>query len=138
MSRGSGVVGAVLLGWSVLLPWAARGSGSSIAARRLGDLVLSGTVDAWVPPWLGVLVYLVPAGGALLLVGCGLGGRIGLLASALGLLCAGSVIVGALGAIPARNLLDVGTGARLAYGGLLAGAVSTAATACALAARPRP
>ena len=87
-SLGAGSLGGLLLLGSTFLPWSTRGAGSAIALRRIADMVLAGTVDALVPRWAGLAVYLIPLGGALLLVGTGLGGRVGLVVGVVALLLA--------------------------------------------------
>lgn len=125
----AGVAGGALLLAATFLPWAPRGTGSSIAANRLADLLLSGTVDAWAPAWLGFCIYLVPVAGALLFIGCGLGGRAGVVTALAGLVPAAAVTVATVAALPQRDPLDIGTGAALALVGLALGAVSTTAAA---------
>jgi len=123
----AGLIGGALLLGSVLLPWSGSGAGSSISARELGDLALSGTVHAWVSPWLGAAVYVVPAAGALLLIGTGLGGRLGLLVAVAALAGAGLVTVVAVWQVAAKAQLGLGSGAMLALIGLGAGALATVA-----------
>lgn len=119
-----GTAAGILLLSAVFFPWAGSGAGSSIAARRIGDLLLSGAVEAWAPRWLGLCVYLVPAAGALLLIGIGLGGRPGLIVAAAGLLPALLVTGATIAALPREGLLDLGSGAAMALIGVVLGAVS--------------
>ncbi|MEJ7584107.1 MAG: hypothetical protein WKF43_08460 [Acidimicrobiales bacterium] len=119
-----GTVSGALLLVAVFLPWAGSGAGSSIAARRVGDLLLSGTVEAWAPRWLGFCVYLVPVAGALVLIGTGLGGRLGCLVAGAGLGPALLVTGATIAALPRRGLVDFGTGAAVALVGVVLGAVA--------------
>lgn len=114
----------MLLLVATLLPWAREGTGSTIAAREVGDLLLSGTVATWAPTWLGFCVYLVPVAGALLLIGCGLGGRLGRTVAAGSLLLALVVTVTTTAALPHPGGLNLGTGAVVALLGVGLGAVS--------------
>ncbi|MGI8938097.1 MAG: hypothetical protein ACR2JF_07785 [Iamia sp.] len=95
-SRASAALGGLLLLVATAMPWSGRGAGSSIALHRVGDLILSGAVDAWASRWIGLVVYAVPLSGALLLVGAGLGGRRGAALSAVaaagGLAASGLVV----------------------------------------------
>jgi len=125
----TGTLGGGLLLVATFLPWARHGTGSGVAARRMGDLLLSGTVEAWAPRWLGAAVYLVPVAGALVLIGCGLGGRSGASTAAAGLVPATVVTVALVAALPQRHPLDLGTGAWVAGVGLCLGAASTILTA---------
>ncbi len=77
----------------------------------------------------GAAVYVVPVAGALLLIGCGLGGRGGALVAAAGLVPAGVVTGLTVAALPRRHALDLGTGAVLAAVGLCLGAASAILTA---------
>lgn len=122
--------GLALLG-ATALPWSTAGFGSTISLLRLADLVVSGTARAWVPRGLGLIVYLIPLGGALVLIGSGLGRRRGLLVGALGV---GGAAVGTLAALlslAGLGRLGLGAGPALAIGGL------AAATVGLLLGRPR-
>lgn len=127
MRLGGQVVGAgggvALLG-ATFVPWGQRGAGSRIALVRIADLVLAGTVEAWVPRPLGLVVYAIPLGGALLLLGCGLGGRAGGAVAGLGVLAAGSGAAIALVALDRLSAEGTGAGAALAGAGVAAGAVA--------------
>lgn len=123
----AGSAGGVLLLASTLLPWSDRGAGSTIALRRVADLVLSGTVDALVPRWAGLTVYLIPFGGALVLIGTGLGGRLGVGVSAVGLVLAlagTAVAVTALDRLPRSG---VGGGTVAACAGAMLGTLGLGA-----------
>lgn len=118
--------GALLLGAS-FAPWTSRGAGSSIALVRIADLVLSGAIDTWVPRGAGLVVYAIPLGGALLLLGTGLGRTAGALVSATGVLLA---LLGAGLALLALDRLDrtgLGLGALAAGTGIILGLVALAA-----------
>ena len=65
------LAGAAALVGSMFLHWVGRGSGSTLALSDVGDLVLGGTVHSVVPTWVGLLVYLVPGSGALILLAAG-------------------------------------------------------------------
>lgn len=117
----SGAVGGVLLLGSTFLPWSGEGAGSTVALRRIGDLVLSGTVDALVPRWAGVTVYLIPLGGAVLLVGAGLGGRGGSVIGAVGVALAGGGTALALAALDRLPRSGVGGGTVAACAGATLG-----------------
>lgn len=67
-------LGGVLVVASAFLPWVDRGLGSSLALYDLGDLLLGGDVAAVVPRWAGVLPYLIPGSGALLILLAGIDG----------------------------------------------------------------
>lgn len=129
VTQAVGTLGGALLLAAILFPWSGHGAGSSISARRLADLALSGTVEAWVTPWLGALIYLVPLAGALLLIGTGLGGRTGVGLGAAAVALAGTVTVAAVARLPRRSATDLGAGAKLAVLGLLAAALSVGAHA---------
>ena len=60
---------------SMFLPWVDRGGGSTVPLRSLGDLLLAGDLGGRVPRWLGVVVYLIPLAGAIVIVADGLGPR---------------------------------------------------------------
>jgi len=128
-ARAAGTLGGALLLGASLLPWSGRGAGSSIALVRIADLVLSGVVDAWVPRWAGLVVYAIPLGGALLLLGTGLGQRAGALVGAAGV---GLGVVGAALAGVALGRLDragLGPGALAAAAGLALGVMAVVASA---------
>ncbi len=130
-SQAIGALGGALLLTAAAAPWAERGAGSTIALHRVGDLILSGAVDAWAPPWAGLAVYTVPLAGALLLVGAGLGGRVGPAVSggAVVLAVAGTILV--VGALDQVGRAGVGPGPVLAGAGALLG---TAAVGLGMAA----
>ncbi|QYG93099.1 hypothetical protein HC251_12070 [Iamia sp. SCSIO 61187] len=123
----SGAVGGVLLLGSTFLPWSREGAGSAIALRRIGDLVLSGTVDALVPRWAGVTVYLIPLGGAVLLVGTGLGGRVGSVIGAVGVALAAAGTALALAALDRLPRSGVGGGTVAACAGAMLGTLGAGA-----------
>jgi hypothetical protein len=123
----SGAVGGVLLLGSTFLPWAGEGAGSAIALRRVGDLVLSGTVDALVPRWAGVTVYLIPLGGAVLLVGTGLGGRVGSAVGGVGVALAAAGTGLALTALDRLPRSGVGGGTVAACAGAMLGTLGAGA-----------
>ncbi|HEX7132469.1 MAG TPA: hypothetical protein VF228_07835 [Iamia sp.] len=100
VSLAAGSAGGLLLLASTFLPWSDQGAGSAIALRRVADLVLAGTVDALVPRWAGLVVYLIPLGGALVLMGTGLGGRLGLGVGAAG------IVIAVVGTAVAVTTLD--------------------------------
>lgn len=122
------VAGGLLLA-STFAPWSDRGSGSSIALRRVGDLVLSGAVDAWAPRWVGLVVYAIPLGGALLLVGAGLGSRRGLTVGTAGTVAAlaGGVVV--VLALDRLGRAGVGPGTVMAAAGTVVAAIGLATAA---------
>lgn len=137
VSLAAGSAGGVLLLASTFLPWSDRGAGSAIALRRVADLVLSGTVDALVPRWAGLAIYCIPLGGALLLVGTGLGGRIGPLVALAGVVVAlvgTAVAVTALGRLPRTG---VGGGTVAAAAGAMLGTLGVGAGWHALRRIPR-
>lgn len=112
-------LGGVLLLISTFVPWSRHGAGSTIALRRVADLVLSGRVDAVVPRAAGLVVYAVPLGGALLLIAAGLGGRSAPAVAAVGALLglAGT----ALAALALLDRTEVGGGTALATSGAILG-----------------
>lgn len=120
--------GALLLG-ATFVPWTARGAGSTVPTRNLADLVLAGTVAAWAPRWSGLVVYLIPAGGALLLIGTGMGPRIGTGLAALGSLLALVITIVAAWAIARGSRPNVGPGTVLAAVGSVLGLAAVAAAA---------
>jgi hypothetical protein len=74
LSRVGGIlepVGGLAIVASAFLPWVARGLGSTVDLHDLGDLVLGGTVSAVIPRWIGLVAYVIPAIGALLIVSSG-------------------------------------------------------------------
>lgn len=120
--------GALLLG-ATFVPWTARGAGSTVPTRDLADLVLAGTVAAWAPRWSGLVVYLIPAGGALLLIGTGMGPRVGTGLAALGSLLALVITIVAAWALARGNRPNVGPGTVLAAGGGVLGLAAVVASA---------
>jgi len=60
---------------SMFLPWVDRGGGSTVPLRSLGDVVLAGDLGDRAPPWVGLIVYLIPLAGALVVLADGLGAR---------------------------------------------------------------
>lgn len=126
-SLAAGSLGGLLLLASTFLPWSDQGAGSAIALRRVADLVLSGTVDAFVPRWAGLTVYLIPLGGALVLIGTGLGGRLGPVvgAAGVGIAAAGTALaVTALDRLPRAG---VGGGTVAACAGAMLGTLGVGA-----------
>lgn len=119
------VGGALLLG-ATFAPWSGRGAGSAIALVRIADLVLSGAVDAWVPRATGLVVYAIPLGGALLLLGAGLGRRAGTLVAAAGVVLALAGTVLALTALDRLDRTGLGPGAVVALAGIGVGGLSVA------------
>lgn len=119
LGTASAVAGAGLLVASVFRPWTATGVGSTISGRELGDLLLSGTVGRWVPRWGGVALYLQPICAGVLLVGLGLGGRLGrgLVLGAVAVAWLGALLVAAT--LAWRPLTDPGSGALLLGAGLV-------------------
>jgi hypothetical protein len=87
------LAGGVAIAASPLFPWAHHGVGSAISARGLADLALSGYSAPFVPLWAGLLVYLAPVGGATIIIGEGIGRRIGRVISVSGLLLASIPII---------------------------------------------
>lgn len=126
-SLACGSLGGVLLLASTFLPWSDRGAGSAIALRRVADLVLSGTVDAFVPRWAGLTVYLIPLGGALVLVGTGLGGRLGVGTGATGVALAAAGTALALTALDRLPRTGVGGGTVAACAGAMLGLLGVGA-----------
>lgn len=126
VGQAAGALGGVLLIVASSVSWSARGAGSTLPLSRIGDLILSGTIDAWVPRSAGLAVYALPLGGALLLVGAGLGGRGGAGVSAL------AVVLATGGAILVTTALDrigrrgLGPGLVLAGAGIALGVLATA------------
>lgn len=125
-SRAAGAGGGGLLLVASVVPWSGRGAGSTIALHRVGDLILSGTVDAWASRWVGLVVYAVPLSGALLLVGAGLGRRRGAALSAvasIGGILATGVVLATLDRV-GRAGTSTGSGAILALAGSVLGATA--------------
>ena len=122
----TGAIGGLLLLGAAAVPWSGRGAGSRLALWRVGDLILSGTVDAWVPRGAGLVVYAIPVGGALLLVGAGLEGRAGVALATTGVL--GAVVGGLVvrGALDQLGRSGLGPGPVLAGAGAACGLVSVA------------
>lgn len=102
-SSAAGAAGGALLLVATFLPWSRSGAGSAIALQRVGDLILTGAVEAWAPRWTGLAVYAIPLGGALLLLGAGVGQRSGRVIGGLGVLAA---VIGSLVVIGALDRLD--------------------------------
>lgn len=126
-TQATGAIGGTCLLAASALPWSGRGAGASIALRRVGDLILSGALEAWVPRSAGLVVYAIPLGGALLLVGAGLGGRPGIVLSGVAgmLAAAGTILV-----VTALDRLDrAGSGPGLVLG--MTGAMLAVATTVA-------
>jgi hypothetical protein len=121
---GAGIGGLLLL-LGTALPWSGRGAGSRIALVDVADLILSGRLDAWAPRPLGLVVYAIPLGGALLMVGAGLGGRVGRAVSV------AAVVLATLGLVLARSALQRagaegwGAGAVLSVAGIALGVAGT-------------
>ncbi|MCB1040766.1 MAG: hypothetical protein KDA94_14730, partial [Acidimicrobiales bacterium] len=63
-SRTIAALGSLLVLGSFFGAATTRGVGSAIDGRELADLLLSGTVTAWIPRWVGATLYLVPLAGA--------------------------------------------------------------------------
>jgi len=126
-SLGAGSAGGLLLLAATFLPWSDRGAGSAIALRRIADLVLSGTVDAVVPRWAGLTVYLIPFGGALVLIGAGLGARLGVGLGATGVVFAVAGTALALTALDRLPRTGVGGGTVAACAGAMLGTLGVGA-----------
>lgn len=60
-----------------VLPATTAGSGSTISAHRLADLIASGALAGAAPAWLGLAWYAMPVCAALLLMSLGLAGTVG-------------------------------------------------------------
>jgi hypothetical protein len=118
-------VGGLLLLVGTALPWSGRGAGSRIALVEVGDLVLSGRLDAWAPRPVGLVVYAVPLGGALLLIGAGLGGRTGRVVAGVAILLAAAGLVLARAALRRVGAEGWGPGASLSVLGIVLGAAAT-------------
>jgi hypothetical protein len=127
VSLAAGSAGGLLLVAATFLPWSDRGAGSAIALRRIADLVLSGAVDAFVPRWAGLVIYLIPLGGALVLIGAGLGARlgVGLGAAGVGLAVTGTAL--ALIALDRLPRSGVGGGTVAACAGAMLGTLGVGA-----------
>lgn len=124
VGRAAGTGGGVLLLGASFAPWTGHGAGSSIALVRIADLILSGAIDTWVPRGAGLVVYAIPLGGALLLLGTGLERTAGALVAGAGLVLAvagGALATLALGQLPRSGL---GPGALAAGAGIGLGLVS--------------
>ena len=133
---GAGLGGLLLL-VATALPWADRGAGSRIALVDVADLLLSGRLESWAPRALGLVVYAVPLGGALLLIGAGLGGRAGRALAAASLAIAAAGLVLARAALAEAGARGWGPGAVVAVLGLVVGATATAARGRDLVDDPR-
>jgi hypothetical protein len=123
----SGALGGLALVGSTFLAWTASGAGSNISAHRLGDLLLSDAAKPWVPRWFGLVVYLVPVGGVLVIVASGLDLAAAPLVKSVGLGVAALVTAATVVAMPMRHALDLGPGALLAVAGLALGFLSVLA-----------
>ena len=126
-SLAAGSAGGLLLLAATFLPWSDRGAGSAIALRRIADLVLSGTVDAFVPRWAGLTIYLIPFGGALVLIGAGLGARLGVGLGAVGVVLAVAGTALALTALDRLPRSGVGGGTVAACAGAMLGTLGVGA-----------
>jgi hypothetical protein len=120
---GAGLGGLLLL-VGTALPWSGRGAGSRLALVEVADLVLSGRLDAWAPRALGLVVYAVPLGGAVLLVGAGLGGRTGRLLSVAAVVLAATGLLLARAALTRAGAEGWGPGAVLSVVGIALGAAA--------------
>ena len=109
------------------VPWSGRGAGATIALHRVGDLILSGALDAWVPRGAGLAVYAVPLGGALLLVGAGWGGRRGAALSAVAVVLAAAGTALVVAALDRLGRSGSGPGLVLAVAGTVLGAAAAVA-----------
>lgn len=121
---GAGCGGLLLLG-ATALPWSRRGAGSRIALADVADLLLSGRLEAWAPRAAGLLVYAVPLGGALLLVGGGLGGRIGRVVAATAVVLAAAGLLLARAALAQVGATGWGPGVIIAVAGVTVGGAAT-------------
>lgn len=126
-SLAAGSAGGTLLLASTFLPWSGRGAGSAIALRRVADLVLAGTVDAFAPRWAGLAIYCIPLGGALVLVGTGLGGRLGPVVGLVGIVLAGAGTALAVSALDRLPRTGVGGGTVAACTGAMLGSLGVGA-----------
>lgn len=120
----AGVVGGLALLAATAAPWGERGAGSSLALIEIADLILSGTVGAWVPRPVGLVIYAIPLGGALVLVGAGWGGRAGLVISIVGGTGAAAGTAAALMGLDQVGSIRLGAGVLCAGVGVAAAAVS--------------
>lgn len=127
VSLAAGSAGGLLLLAATFLPWSDRGAGSAIALRRIADLVLAGTVDAFVPRWAGVAVYLIPLGGALVLIGTGLGDRLGVGVGATGVVLSAAGTTVAVVALDRLPRSGVGGGTVAACAGAMLGTLGVGA-----------
>lgn len=123
---GAAVAGLLLI-VGTALPWSGTGAGSRIALVEVADLLLSGRLEAWAPRPLGLVVYAVPLGGALLLVGAGLGGRVGRAVSVVAVVMAAGGLVLARSALSQAGAEGWGAGAIVAALGVVLGTVTTIA-----------
>jgi hypothetical protein len=123
----TGAIGGLALVASTFLAWPADGAGSGLAAHRLADLLMSEAVDPWMPRWWGLFVYVVPAGGAVVMLTSGLEIGIAPVLKAVALTLAAVVTILTVVAMPNRDTLDLGPGALVALSGLGFGLVSVLA-----------
>lgn len=119
-----GAFGGLALVVSTFLAWPARGAGSSVAAHRIGDLLLSEASRPWLPRWAGLVVYLVPAGGAVLMVASGVQAAAAPWLKLAGLVPAALVTAIVVVTLSKRHPLDLGAGASLALAGTGLGILS--------------
>jgi hypothetical protein len=133
----SGALCGLALVASTFLAWPAEGMGSGLAAHRLADVLMSDAADPWVPAWLGLAVYVVPAAGALVMVASGLDIGVAPYLKAAALVPAALFTVLAAVALSKGHPFDLGPGARLALLGLVFGLLSVLADRrCAVSRRP--
>ena len=123
----TGAIGGLALVGSTFLAWPASGAGSGLAAHRLADVLISEAVDPWIPRWWGLAVYVVPAGGAVVMLTSGLELGIAPVLKAVALVFAALVTILTVVAMPTRHTLDLGPGALVALVGLGFGLVSVLA-----------
>ena len=112
-------IGAVLVALAAFGTWTTHGVGSAINGQELADLLLTGTVDTWVPRWVGGVFYLIPLAGACVLLGLGLGGRVGgtvIVVAGTVAVVVSSLVVAAL---DGRPLSQPGSGARCLWAGMV-------------------
>ncbi len=106
--------GGLLIVGSMFLHWAGRGTGSALTLGELGDLALGGQASAAASRWTGIVVYLIPISGALIVVGSGIRGPVGRRLTIGATVVAAVMIVGAF-------VLVVGNDRGLRGGELVAG-----------------